>query len=260
MIQKYAVQVIGFALSSLLLAPQADPVFALESTTDIVILKQLGELRKEIQSLRKEVGQLREDFKKVSRRSGPPVIPPPQRIAISQSDTRMLGDSGATVGIVEFTDYQCPFCQRFHSKTFPKLKETYIDSGKIKFISRDFPLGNHAEANQAAVATRCAEKQGAFWEMREELFVNQDKLSNNLFKESAKKLHLNMESFSGCLQDPNERMAVDVDQVYGQSIGITGTPSFFVGRLEGEDLIDIKRITGAQSFPVFSKTIDSFLK
>lgn len=256
----WGLQVLVLVLCSSLLALPVLSASPSESATDLVILKQLGELRQEIQALRKEVGQLRDDFKKVSRPSGPPVIPPPKRIAISKADIRILGNSGATVGIVEFTDYQCPFCQRFHSKTFPKLKEIYIDSGKVKFFSRDFPLGNHAEANQAAVATRCAGKQGAFWEMRDELFVYQDKLSANLYEESAKNLHLNMESFSGCLEDSNEMMAVNEDQVYGQSIGITGTPSFFVGRLEGEALVDIKPITGAQSFTVFSETINAFLK
>ena len=140
------------------------------------------------------------------------------------------------------------------------MKETYIESGKVRYITRDFPLANHAEAAQAAVATRCAAKQGTFWEMRDELFVNQNRLSAKLYEELAKKLHLDIPLFSSCLKDLNELTAVDVEQAYGQSIGISGTPSFFIGRLDGETLVDIKRITGAQSFTVFSKNLGFVLK
>lgn len=256
----YARKMFSFALFGVLFVMQAQLGFASESTTDIVILKQLGELRKEIQSLRKEVGELRKDFKKVSRPSSPPVIPPPKRIEISQSNTRILGDSEATVGVMEFTDYQCPFCQRFHDKTFSKLKETYIDSGKIRFITRDFPLANHAEADDAAIATRCADRQGKFWEMREGVFENQARLGPELYKELAKKLALDGEEFLICQKDSKELMAVDVDQAYGQSIGVTGTPSFFIGRMENGILVDIKRVAGAQPFAQFSRIIDPLLQ
>ena len=171
----------------------------------------------------------------------------------------MLGDSGATVGIVEFTDYQCPFCQRFHAKTFSKLKETYIDSGKLVFIPRDFPLDIHPQASPAAIATRCAGKQGKFWEMREGVFENQTRLGLELYTELATNLALDMEAFSTCQSDPEVLKAVNADQTFGQSIGITGTPGFFVGRVKEGGVVDIKRIVGAQPFSQFSRVIDSLL-
>ncbi len=258
--QKIGLPFLGFFLSSFLIGGSIQAQEMSDGSTDNLILKELGELRNDIQLLRKEVGQLRQDVKKNAPPSRPPVPPPPKRIEISKSDSRTLGKPEAVVGIVEFTDYQCPFCQRFHAQTFSKLKEAYIDSGKVLFVPRDFPLGFHPEAEPAAIATRCADKQGKFWGMREGVFENQQRLGSELYDELATELALDMETFSTCQKDPQQRKAVTADQTFGQSIGITGTPGFFIGRVEGEEIVDIKRITGAQPFAQFSRVIDSLLK
>ncbi len=255
-----ALGIISLFLCTLLLGGFALAEVPTEGSTESLILKELGELRQDIQSLRKEVGQLRQDVKSNARPSRPPVAPPPEKIEISLSDSRLLGDSGATVGIVEFTDYQCPFCQRFHAKTFSKLKETYIDSGKVVFIPRDFPLDIHPQASPAAIATRCAGKQGKFWDMREGVFENQTRLGLELYEGLATELDLNVEAFSTCQKDAEVLAAVNADQSYGQSIGISGTPGFFVGRVKDGALVGIKRIIGAQPFSQFSRVIDSLLQ
>ncbi|MGB0909375.1 MAG: DsbA family protein [Nitrospirales bacterium] len=257
--QRVGLLLIGFSLGVLFIGGHALAEQPTEGSTESLILKELGEMRKDIQSLRKEVGQLRQEVTANVRPSRPTVTPPPKRIEISKLNTRMLGDSEATVGIVEFTDYQCPFCQRFHVKTFSKLKETYIDSGKVLFIPRDFPLDIHAQASSAAITTRCAGKQGKFWDMREGVFENQTRLGPELYTELATNLALDMEAFSTCQNDPQVLEAVNADQSFGQSIGITGTPGFFVGRVKDGALVDIKRIIGAQPLSQFSRVIDSFL-
>ena len=88
----------------------------------------------------------------------------------------MLGDKNAPLTVVEFTDYQCPFCQRFHVTSYPDLKKNYIDTGKVRFYSRDLPLDFHANAMRAAQAARCANDQGQYWKMREIMSANPDKL------------------------------------------------------------------------------------
>ncbi len=100
---------------------------------------------------------------------------PGQAISVSEDDDPMLGDPGAPVTIIEFSDFQCPFCQKFHSETFPQIKKTYIDTGKVRFVYRDFPLSFHPGAQPAAEAAECAHAQGKFWEMHEALFSEQQK-------------------------------------------------------------------------------------
>ncbi len=101
---------------------------------------------------------------------------PAKRAKLNLDGFQMLGSKNAPLTIVEFTDYQCPFCQRFHVTTFPDLKKNYIDTGKVRFYSRDLPLDFHANAMQAAEAARCAIEQGKFWELRDVMGANPDKL------------------------------------------------------------------------------------
>ena len=88
-------------------------------------------------------------------------------------DDPVLGDANAKVTVIEFTDFQCPFCGRHFEQTFGQIKENYVDSGKVKYVLRDFPLSFHPHAEEAAEAAECANDQGKFWEMHDELFSNQ---------------------------------------------------------------------------------------
>ncbi len=251
--------VLGFSLCSLLIGGYALAEVPSDGSTTSQVLQELGELRNEIFSLRKEVGLLRQDIQRNAPPARPSAPPPPDRLEISHIDPRTLGAPEATVGIVEFTDYQCPFCQRFHAQTFPSLKETYIDTGKVLFVPRDFPLGFHEEAESAAITTRCAAKQGKFWPMREGVFEHQIRLGTELYQELATKLDLDLEAFSTCQEDPHERIAVNADLTLGGNIGISGTPGFFVGRIQGDAIVDIQLISGALPFAQFSRVIDSLL-
>ena len=89
----------------------------------------------------------------------------------------MLGSANATITLIEFTDYQCPFCSRHFNQTYEQIKKDYIDTGKVKFYLRDFPLGFHPNAQKAAEAARCAGDQGKYWEMHDALFKNQSEWS-----------------------------------------------------------------------------------
>ncbi len=237
---------------------------AASSTSDYeAILQELAKLHKEIKALRSEVGQLRQAVTEIHRRTvaTPKVAPPPPVAkAVSLDDDPILGDRQAKVGVVEFSDYQCPFCSRFHSQTFPKLKKNYIDTGKVQYVVRDFPLDFHRQAKEAAIAANCAGQQDAYWEMQHALFTNQRRLGPELYVELAKTLNLKVQAFRTCLQEADQEKEVDNDLAYGQSIGVRGTPSFFVGRVQGGQLVKARRITGAQPFPVFAQAIDSLLK
>lgn len=228
------------------------------------VLNQLTEMHKEVKTLRNELAQLRQAVTEMHRAAVPPptaaVAAPPAttEVNLDQNDP-ILGDRGAKLGIVEFSDYQCPFCLRFHTQTFPKLKETYIDTGKVQYIFRDFPLDFHAEAKGAAAAANCAGQQDAYWGMQHALFTNQNRLGVALYEELAKTLGLDVTAFLACTQGNEPGREVSGDSVYAQSLGVSGTPTFFAGRLEGGRLVQAKRITGAQSFQAFAQIIDSLL-
>lgn len=186
--------------------------------------------------------------------------PKPAVSAIRLGTDPVLGDRAAKVAIVEFSDYQCPFCRAFQEQTMPGLKAQYIDAGKVQFIYRDFPLNFHPHAESAAIAARCAGEQNAYWEMHDQLFANQKQLGAKLYTELAEQLHLDAKQFDSCLNDAKFKGQLSGEINYGQQIGIDGTPAFFVGRIEGGELVDFKSIIGAQPADVFTKIIDSYLK
>ncbi len=241
---------------------------AAEESARDVVLARLTELQNELKSLRLELAQLRQAVTEIHRAAvRPATTTPPQTAArsvakkVSIDDDPVLGNSEAKIAVVEFSDYQCPFCNRFYSQTLAKLKARYIDTGKVKYVFRDFPLAFHPQAKSAAVAANCAGKQNAYWKMHDGLFNNQRRLGSDLYEELAKNLRLDVAAFQACTrQGARESKEIDADLAYGQSIGVRGTPTFFIGRLQGTDLIDAKQITGAQPLSVFEQTIDPLLK
>src|SRR3990167_11376713 len=111
---------------------------------------------------------------------------------IDMDDDAVLGDPDAPVTIVEFSDFQCPFCGSFFAQTLPLIKKNYMDKGKVKMVYRDFPLSFHPEAQPAAEADECAHEQGKFWEFHDGLFNNQQYLGEVLYMDLAEKHGLDL--------------------------------------------------------------------
>jgi protein-disulfide isomerase len=174
---------------------------------------------------------------------------------VSVDDDPSLGSPDAPVTIVEFSDFQCPYCSGFYSDTFGQIKEQYIDTGKVKLVYRDFPLSSiHQYAEKAAEAADCANEQGKFWEYSDILFSDQadwNTVGVAKFKEYAGQLGLNTDKFNSCLDSGSMAQEIQNDFDQGRQYGVSGTPSFFVN---GE------LITGAQPFSVFKQKIDSLLQ
>ena len=171
----------------------------------------------------------------------------PQRVAVNSSGHPAQGGKDATVTIVEFTDFQCPFCQKTES-TLKELRTKYGD--KIRLVHMDFPLPFHSHALDAAKAARCANEQGKFWPYREALFANQSKLAPSDLKASAKTLGLNTAKFDTCFDSAKYDALIKADQAAGEKVGVDGTPAFF---------IDGRPLTGAQPATKFSEIIDDEL-
>ena len=166
-------------------------------------------------------------------------------------DDPFLGDENAPVTIIEFSDYQCPFCGRFFSQTLPQIKEKYIKTGKVRLVDRDFPLDSiHSQATPAALAANCAGEQGKYFEYHDKIFENQPSLGIASLKQWAEELGLDVTAWERCIADPAQLQEVRKDLADGSAVGIQGTPGFFInGQL----------VSGAQPYTVFEQIIEAEL-
>ncbi len=188
-------------------------------------------------------------------------------VEVSVDDDAVLGSQDAPVTIVEFSDYQCPFCRKFWTETYPQLKQEYVDTGKAKIIFRDFPLTSiHPSAQIASEAAECVRAQGgdaAYWRMHDKMFEEQNMMDSGSaagpvtktitftdteLKAWAQELGFNIAS---CLDSHQFASEVQEDMADGQSSGVRGTPAFFVNG---------KLLSGAQPFSAFKAAIDAELR
>jgi protein-disulfide isomerase len=170
----------------------------------------------------------------------------------------VVGRADAPVTIIEFSDLQCPYCARHALNTFPQIKRNYIDTGKVRYAARDFPLAMHPFAMPAAVATRCAGEQGKFWEYRHAVFDRQDDLDTAPFDALAAELGLDVPRFAACQKDGAQADAVRADVQLAGSNGITSTPTFVVGRIV-DGVFEGETFSGAKSYADFAARIDAVL-
>lgn len=183
---------------------------------------------------------------------------PTVKVDVSLGKLPLKGESKAKVTMIEFADFECPFCERFSTDTLPQIKKEYINTGKVKLAYRHFPLDFHAAALPSALASECASEQGKFWEYHDKIFSEQSKISgktadiiNQQLKTWAKQLKLKTAQFNNCLDTEKYKEAVSKDLNDGKTAGVSGTPTFFIN---GEKLV------GAQPFAAFKAIIDEELK
>ena len=169
-----------------------------------------------------------------------------------------MGAADAPITVVEFTDYQCPYCLRFTKTTFPLLKRKYIDTGKVRWVALNLPLPFHKDAIKAAQSAHCAGEQGKFWEMREVLFQNPKKLSITHLPAHAESLSLDMSAFYSCLQSKRHLDTIAKEAKDAKAVRLTGTPSFIIGKTTS-DIISGPVVIGAQPMNKFDATISKAL-
>lgn len=165
------------------------------------------------------------------------------------------GPKNAEVTIVEFTDYQCPFCGRHFQDTDPQIQENYVDSGKVRYVIRDLPLPFHANANVAAQAARCAGDQNKYWEMHDVLFNNQTAWGEQsdpkaTFTTYAQQIGVNTGTFDSCMTSEKYKEAVDADLALATQVGANATPTFYIN---GQPVV------GAQPYSAFETAIEAAL-
>lgn len=164
------------------------------------------------------------------------------------------GVEDAPVLIIEYSDYQCPYCSRYTLETLPQIEQDYIETGKVRYVFKDFPLSFHAQANLAAQAARCAGDQDSYWGMHDLLFADQGEWANEnaaqVFSTLADRLGLDVSQFDACLESGAYEDAIQSDFEEGMSVGVSGTPAFFVNG---------QFISGAQPYEVFQQAIEAAL-
>ena len=221
--------------------------------------QQFRKMQQDIEMLKKQVQVLARE--KRMQPSTPPVIEvAPKPRSISLGTIPPLGNPNAKVALIEFADYQCPYCERFYAQSFGSLKSRFIDSGKVMYVFRDLPAPNRPQALPAAIAARCAGKQGKYYEMQSLLFSSGGNLKQDSYTRFAKKLGLDASKFSACLIDNNQLERIRQDMIEAQNLGIRGTPTFYIGTVKGNKIVDEQQIVGALPYSYFRNALDKVLK
>lgn len=225
----------------------------------------LGMLTTKVQYLEKNVAQGVQGAAAVNPQGGsqqaagaqqPPA--PGAKVDVAVGHLPVLGSKDAKVTIVEFSDFQCPFCERFWKETVPQIKKEYVDTGKARFAYRHFPLTTiHQNAAKAGEASECANDQGKFWEYHDSLFENQAAWANQTasdatatFVSLGERLGLTTQELKSCLDSGKHAKDVSDDETAGQQAGVNGTPATYInGQL----------VSGAQPYTAFKSLIDAAL-
>jgi protein-disulfide isomerase len=224
----------------------------------------LRALRQEIESLKQGLGAIQRDLQEIKALLAGPrgaAAPgPPPTAVVGLGDSPALGSPTATLTLVEFSDFQCPFCARHVQATFPQLERDYVATGKLRYVVRNFPLESiHPDAFKAAEAAECAGRQGKYWEMHHRLFANQQSLGAAQLPGHAQAVGLDGAAFQRCLAGGEQAEKIRRDVAEGLQAGVNGTPMFFVGVAEGDRMKVLRVIQGAQPYAAFKGTLDGLL-
>ena len=239
------------------------PAFA-ASTKD-----ELIELQKEVQALKAGQDSMKNDLAAIKKmlesgaRAAPPKPKPFEPRDVMITGASVMGNANAKVTLIEYSDYQCPFCSRHSKQTMTEIIKNYVNEGKVKFVMREFPIPSlHPRATAASQTALCAGDQDKYWEMHDILFNNQRKMSDDDLSAYAAEIGLDIGKYNKCLEqkDYAEQLKSDIDE--GRAMGVSGTPSFVLGLTDPADPNKVKVTTfvrGARDYNSFAKEIDKLL-
>jgi protein-disulfide isomerase len=179
----------------------------------------------------------------------------------SEPDIRVRGHADAPVTLIEYSDFTCGFCLKFFKQTWPRIQAKYVDTGKVRFMYRDFPRGDQGAGLDAATAARCAGAQGQYWGMHDRLFSEGGQLDKQVYRRHAATLKLDQPAFERCLSDGRYTKAIFEDRQEANQWGFHGTPGFILVRTATEptEKEPAVAIPGAFPFEMFAEEIDRLL-
>jgi len=207
-------------------------------------------LRTQVSDLRSQLSVAQAALSEQSAQAQAPVPNEVRRYDVPIDDDPIFGPADAPITIIEFSDYECPYCKKWHNETWPLIQQNYGD--KVRLVYRDFPLiGLHANALAAAEAANCAGDQGKYWDFNNTLFISDERLSRTVYESVASGLGLDMAAYKQCLDNRPYQKEVEADYQYATELGVSSTPTFFINGLA---------LIGAQPYEVFAQVIDMELK
>ncbi len=238
----------------LAIVPSAAWSQSTSTSQQAAVQKEVDDLRIEVKALRSELDQLKQTLRDLTT----PRIP-----TFDITGAPAMGAEGAKLVLIEFSDYQCPFCMEYFTNTYRRVIADYVKTGKMKYVVRDFPGESiHPNALQAAEAARCAVEQGKFWTMHDNLFTNQKSLGSTGIFDSASAAGLEMTKFQVCIDSNKYAALIRKDEDETAKLGVKGTPAFFLGTPDPANPSKIKlakALIGSQPWTAFQQTIDSLL-
>jgi len=221
--------------------------------------REIEELKQQQAETQRKLDELIETLQPLLDRLPKPFRP--QRMSFKGSPVK--GEPTARVTIVEFTDLQCPFCVRYYKNTFPRIVKEFVETGKVRYVAREFPLASiHKDAQRAAEAALCAGEQGKYWELRDKIFHNRNRLGEADVEEYARSVGVEVEPWKECLSSGRYREKVTRDVRDGSRLGVNGTPSFAFGLTDPDDPESItvtELIQGAYPYEEFVKRIQKLV-
>jgi len=217
------------------------------------------ELKKEVEALKTAQAQL---AKQVGGARPAPPAPRPLPTSIDLSGTPFRGSASATVALVEYSDYECPYCIRHFTQVMPQIQQTYIDTNKIRYMFKDFPIDElHPQSIRGHVAAHCANEQGKFWSMHDRLFSKAGTHTPEELTKRAVESGLNTSAFTACVAADKYSASIRQSTAFAISLGASGTPFFIVGKFDPttNQLTPLKTIPGAFPYAQFQQYIDAAL-
>lgn len=231
--------------------------------------QEVQELRSQVEALQQGQADIQKDLDEIKKllqqgaRAAAPGEPAFVEQEVSIGPSPYKGQANATVTLIEYSDYQCPFCARHYRDVMPTLESEYVDSGKLKYVMRENPITSiHPNAFHASLAALCAGDQGLYWDMHNWLFDNQRELAVDNIKAFAATMDMDAATFNQCLDDRKHEEQVNDDLASGSKLGVRGTPGFVLGLTDPNDpdkAMMVTYIKGAQPLDNFKRAIDELL-
>lgn len=235
---------------------------AISQPVDDGLRREIEALKQEQATIRKEITEIKELLRALRGRAASQASAAPSDVLVAVQQAPVLGHGSARVTIVEFSDYQCPFCRRHSSQVLPELVKEYVETGKVRYIFRDFPIAAlHPQAHRLHEAAHCAGDQGRYWEMHDRLFEDPQRSAAKDLAALARALGVEEPRFEQCLTDGVHAARVRQGIADGAKARVRGTPTFFVGLTEpdGAPIRPQHLIQGAQPYAAFKQAIESLL-
>jgi protein-disulfide isomerase len=221
--------------------------------SDADLAGEVKRLREEVRALQRDVRELKQML--AARRAGGW-----ERvdIVLGPEDSPQRGSPNAPLTLIEFSDYQCPYCARHFAETYPQIERDFIATGKLRYVVAEFPIPSlHPLALKAAEAARCAREQDRFWDMHARLFANQRQLEP--WAAHAQALGLDTERFLACLDSGKYAADIQHNAAEAQRGGVSSTPTFLLGLASGDTVRATRRLRGAAPYAAFKAEIESLL-